>query len=93
MVSAKLQGGLGNYMFQIAAAHSLAIRNNDIAKFDFTSAYQVHKNIEYYTSNIFRNVLHGECELFWQYDEPSFAYDELPYKNGLLLNGYFQSEK
>lgn len=93
MVSAKLQGGLGNYMFQIAAAHTLAIRNNDVAKFDFTSAMQVHKNIKNYESNIFKNVLHGECELFWQYDEPTFAFNELPYKNGLLLNGYFQSEK
>ena len=93
MVSAKLQGGLGNYMFQIAAAHTLAVRNNDFAKFNFASAMQVHKNVEHYKSNIFRNVMHGECELFWQWDEPSFTFNEIPYKNGLLLNGYFQSEK
>ena len=93
MVSANLKGGLGNYMFQIAAAHTLAVRNNDVAKFDFTSAMQVHKNIENYKSNIFRNISYGDSELFWQYDEPTFAFNEIPYKNGLLLNGYFQSEK
>ena len=93
MVSANLKGGLGNYMFQIATAHTLAVRNNDIAKFNFASAMQVHKNVEHYKSNIFRNVISGECELFWQWDEPTFTFNEIPYKNGLLLNGYFQSEK
>ena len=93
MISCKLAGGLGNYMFQIATANTLAFKNNTIAKFNFSSAYQVHTNITYYADNIFRNVTNGDCELFYQYDEPSFSFNELPYKNGLLLNGYFQSER
>ena len=93
MISCNLNGGLGNYMFQIAAAHTLASKNNTIAKFNFSSANQVHKNISCYVDNIFRNVIDGDCELFWQYDEPSFSFSELPYENGLLLHGYFQSEQ
>ena len=65
MISCNLNGGLGNYMFQIAAAHTLASKNNTIAKFNFSSANQVHKNISCYVDNIFRNVIDGDCELFW----------------------------
>ena len=93
MISCNLVGGLGNYMFQIGATCTLACRNSDIAKFNFSSAYQVHKNITCYKDNIFRNIIDDDCELLWQYDEPSFSFNELPYKKGLLLNGYFQSEQ
>jgi len=34
MISCYLQGGLGNYMFQIAATESLVKKNNDKAVFD-----------------------------------------------------------
>lgn len=93
MISCNLAGGLGNYMFQIAATHTLAYRNNDVAKFNFSDAIQIHKNITCYKDNILRNVSNGPCDLFYQYDEPSFEFDELPYKSGMLLNGYFQSEQ
>jgi len=93
MISCNLTGGLGNYMFEIGAACTLAYKNNDIAKFNFSSAQQVHENITYYKDNIFSKIIDDNCELFWQYDEPSFLFNELPYKKGLLLNGYFQSEQ
>ena len=37
--SAKIQGGLGNQMFQVAAAWSCALQNNGIAIFDRNSPY------------------------------------------------------
>ena len=55
MVSSFLQGGLGNQMFQIAAAYALALRNNDKAVFDFdkcSSPLQGFKSTKY-QNNIF----------------------------------------
>ena len=93
MVSCTLAGGLGNYLFQIAAAHCVAVKNNDVSMFDFDSSIRVHRSIKVYQDNILRNVKVGMPILKVQYDEPSFAYNELPYQEGMLLNGYFQSEK
>ena len=49
MVTTKLTGGLGNYLFQIGAASSLAFKNGDKTIFDFgPSVGQAHKNINNY---------------------------------------------
>lgn len=93
MVSCHLAGGLGNYMFQIGAAVSLASRNNDTTLFDFSKAKKVHGSINSYKENIFRNIEVGIPYVSEIYNEPSFAFRQLPYKDGVLLNGYFQSEK
>ena len=39
MITCNLIGGLGNQMFQIAATHALALRNNDEAVFDLYKCY------------------------------------------------------
>ena len=93
MVSCKLQGGLGNYMFQAAAAHSLAVNNNTTAVFDLDNAARVHRHANVYKHNILRNLNVGEITLTCQYNEPHFHYSEIPYQLGVLLNGYFQSDK
>ena len=96
MVSCRLQGGLGNQMFQIAAAHALALRNNDTAVFNFNECYtplQGH-TANKYRDNIFSkiNVVDSYQHTMY-YQEPKFSYTELPYANGILLEGFFQSEK
>lgn len=94
MISCNLQGGLGNLLFQISAAHSLAISNNDISCFNISTTTGIqHKNPIKYISNIFRNLNHCTVANSQMYNEPKFSYSPIPYKENLTLNGYFQSEK
>lgn len=95
MITTKLQGGLGNQMFQIAVATSMAIDNNDKAVFDIDT----HKiglqgcNANKYKNNVFKKV---ECGVFYvenRYNEPNFCFNKIPHKQNMELNGYFQSEK
>ena len=96
MISSKLTGGLGNQMFQIAAAHALAILNNDQSCFDFDSCYTPlqGKPSNHYIYTIFKKI-NKKCDklLNKQYYENDFSYSEIPYESNLILNGYFQSEK
>ena len=89
MISCKLQGGLGNYLFQVAAMYSLS---EDVG-FNIQDATQVHGNIKKYLRNIFRKINQNVEGLQYEYDEPSFTYQPLPTYNNILFNGYFQSEK
>lgn len=96
MITAKLQGGLGNYMFQIAAAESLGVKHNDSVVFSETDCTSCHANVSKYKFDIFRNVNISHQPLMlikYDYDEPKFSYDELPYRKDMRLVGYFQSEK
>lgn len=79
MVTAKLIGGLGNNLFQMAAVIGYAKKHN--LKYYFpVRKYLTHlptrKPFETFT-----------------YKEKSFSYNEIPYHTSLVLNGYFQSEK
>jgi hypothetical protein len=94
MISAFLQGGLGNYMFQIAATQALAWDLGVEAKFDFNSASQVHRNIRDYQNNILGSVIDVSNPTFdTRYFEPDFGYNELHKIDNQILIGYFQSEK
>jgi len=93
MISTNLAGGLGNYMFQISVAHSLALDNNDESIFNIETTKIAHKKIESYLSNIFRNVNFGKIKSDFFYNEPNFTYEKIPYIENILLNGYYQSEK
>lgn len=94
MIGTYLQGGLGNYMFQIAAAHSLAIDNNTDSIFSINNFMKVHKHLSEYTDNIFRFVNFGpNVRYFRAYNEVGFDYSPIPFVENLLLRGYFQSEK
>jgi len=96
MISCNLQGGLGNQMFQIAAAISLAKSNNDIYSFNFENCFtpnQGNKSTKY-IDNIFKNIpSHTHNNFEKVYNEPKFSFSEIPYEKNLILNGYFQSEK
>jgi hypothetical protein len=96
MIGCRLQGGLGNQMFQIAAAHALALRNNDISGFDFETCFTPLQGnpSNKYKDNVLSKVNNVSGYKFRvDYYEPHFSYQELPYTTNLLLNGHFQSEK
>lgn len=95
MITAYLQGGLGNFLFQISAAISLASNNNDYAIFSSERAFIVHEPINKYLDNIFLNIKFQKeaIPVYYQYNEPAFEYQPIPYKPNLMLYGYFQSEK
>ena len=80
MISCRLKGGIGNRMFQIAATFSLAKQVGVDYVIDFDNS-------------IFKNVKNGTPITTKEYNEPKFSYTELPKEDGLMLNGYFQSEK
>ncbi|HUX57069.1 MAG TPA: alpha-1,2-fucosyltransferase [Bacteroidales bacterium] len=101
MITTHLKGGLGNQMFQIAAAYSLALDNNDECSFfmDNPNINQGHGS-RYYTTNVFRNlkelpdnmVERSDYEQI-RYMEPRFNFDPIPYRERMVLQGFFQSEK
>lgn len=96
MISAQLQGGLGNQMFQISTAVALAQRNNDIAVFDPSSHYLPlqGRKCEIYRESIFRNINFSKIESVSNfYREPRCSYSEILYIKNMMLHGYFQSEK
>ena len=94
MISVYLQGGLGNFMFQIAACASIAKEHGDEYIICDRGNYIVHKNLDAYKDNIFRKIpivdYSGEYRV---YNEPNFTYDKLIYSENMKLHGYFQSEK
>jgi hypothetical protein len=95
-ITSKLKGGLGNYLFQIAAAFSYSKKYDKKLFFDPSDAYIVHKNIEHYMGNIFSKLIFQtnteRCNR--NYLEGSFNYTEIPYfEDSICLDGYFQSDK
>ena len=94
MVGSVLKGGLGNMMFQIAAAEAVSYRINVEAVFRPHTEGIVHRQVDAYTDNIFRNVKFDQHPLYLNtYYEPSFSYSDLPAHDHFLYDGYFQSEK
>jgi hypothetical protein len=96
-VTIKLQGGLGNYLFQIATAYSYGLLHDKNVLFNVSEAIQIHRHITTYQENIFRKVNFVSSinyTNFNLYREPNFSYDAIPFINGsVYLEGYFQSEK
>jgi len=94
MISCKLAGGLGNYLFQIGVASSIAYDHNNTAAFDFINVGQAHKNINLYKDTILRNINTETPLSEYSFKEArDFTYQEIPYTENLILDGYFQSEK
>lgn len=94
MISCFLQGGLGNYMFQIATTLSLSKDYGFNCVFNSKNYLKVHNDIENYRDNIFRNVNFDEKFIYDHvYNEPTFNYEKIKINDKTLLNGYFQSEK
>jgi len=94
MISTILQGGLGNQMFQIAAAYSLAQKVQTNLIVDPSKHYLPLQgnNCLAYKNNIFKNIKFDFIEnynnKFELFEENGF---NIPLKDNLILKGYFQS--
>lgn len=96
MIYVKLYGRLGNNLFQLAAAATLANQYED--EFCPVIDKQVHDLYEFYsqfTGNVLRNIPYPvdikNITYQTEYKEKNFGYSPLPYQPDILLNGYFQS--
>ncbi|WP_304246933.1 alpha-1,2-fucosyltransferase [Parabacteroides gordonii] len=91
MIYIKLDGRLGNNLFQIAAGASLAEK--------LGVAYKaVPLDKEYagqFKQSIFRKIDFQEIfpENLFVYKEPCFKYRQIPLQSDMIIDGYFQSEK
>lgn len=95
MISCNLLGGIGNQMFQIATAHAFGLRHGIMSCFNLEGCYtpnQGNTSLNYKDS-VFKNLNRENVIFSTLYNEPKFSYQEIPYHENLLLNGYFQSEK
>lgn len=96
MVTIFLQGGLGNQMFQVAAAYNFAKINDDSSEFNFNQCNTPHqgKIAINYKNSIFKNFTHSESlKIEFIYDQKEHSYKNIPYKKNIMLRGFFQSEK
>ena len=95
-VTTKLQGGIGNMLFQIAVAYSYSKKFNKELILHKEGAIIVHKSIDTYGDNILKNIeFSNPINSQIQHNEDGFHYQEIsdyPDKN-VLLYGYFQSDK
>ncbi len=109
MIIARLQGGLGNQMFQYAAARALAEKNSTSVALDLTwfgQAFDADTTPRHYELDCFaldsttkkyknRLIIKVLYSRSTIYNEPYFHYnpDLLKLPNHTVLNGYFQSEQ
>jgi hypothetical protein len=95
MISARLCGGLGGRLFQIAAAFALALDNNDECAFNLNMGSVCLVKPETYRNNVFRKLkdLPPEWVQEAYYQERRYNYDPIPYHKNLMIGGYFGSEK
>lgn len=96
-VSIKLQGGLCNYLFQIAAAYAYSLKYNKKLILSENDSVVIHKHLSSYKTNILRNVefvSNVDYSRFKVYNEQGFHYTEIPELDGdIYLIGYYQSAK
>ena len=95
MIVPRLKGGLGNQLFQIAAAYSHALEVGD----DFAINYNLPhylgqgKQCTTYKDTVFSKIKSTDITPSSYYSEKDFTYNKIPQQKNLLLDGYFQSEK
>lgn len=96
IVSPTLAGGLGNQMFEIAAAASLSKDNNALLVINPNEHILPNqgRNINNYTSNIFSRIaLDNNPPLKTHYSWNKIYYKPIPYKPNMKLEGHYQSFK
>lgn len=95
MITCKLQGGIGNQLFQIATTFALAKRYNLDYGFIFDQCHtplQGHPSNKY-RNNILKNIPEFQGVIGYMYKEPEHPFNPISVRDGLYLEGYFQSEK
>lgn len=103
MIYTKLHGRIGNHLFEMAAAATLANRNNDdwcaVCHKDYIIASPdkcyIWDYVQPFLNNIYRNVsiLEFQPKEVKEFKQDGFHYTPIPYYNNILLNGGFQSYK
>ena len=104
MILIELVGGLGNQLFQIFCGIHYSIEYNmsfcindnkrdKVSTLDHKSPRPTYFDIflKGLSSNLYSNS-HMKSS-FFLYNEPSFLYNKIPYKDNLRISGYFQSPK
>jgi hypothetical protein len=100
MITPRLKGGLGNQMFQIAAAYAAAKDHDTEMAIDLSITHtsgQGHPHKKY-DDNLYKNIPRFEFKgtEFEVYNEPKFSYSKIPAppdNKHLIIDGYFQSPK
>lgn len=82
MITMNLAGRLGNFMFIVAATYAYSLRH----KMDYCIPPEQYFR---YFPNL--KMCDSTSYPFTQYNEPSFAFNEIPKFEHVKLNGYFQS--
>jgi len=96
IVSPTLAGGLGNQMFEIAAAASLAKDNNAQLIVNPNEHFLPNqgKNVNTYANNIFSKIVFDEnppIKVKYSWENPTFK--PIPYSANIKLGGHYQSFK
>ena len=96
VVSPTLAGGLGNQMFEVAAAASLAKDNGAQLVVNPNEHFLPNqgKNVSTYSQNIFRKVVFDSkppVKVGYSWEKPTFQ--PIPYAPNLKLGGHYQSYK
>lgn len=96
MITVNLKGGLGNQLYQIAAAYSFAKDNN--TEFFINTNYKgwtalQGKNPDTYKDSLYKNFNYNQFTPEFTYTEKEFRYKKIPFLNdhSLAIDGYFQS--
>jgi hypothetical protein len=95
IVSCKLMGGLGNYLFQIAATYAYSLEFSKNFSIDISDIMVVHKPLSNYSNNILKKIKFVTNESFTKFFHQSgHHYEPIPFfDSNLKLIGHFQSEK
>ena len=95
----RLQGQLGNQLFQIATAVALAQENQCDLYFpdfsDVTAPYLKTRDVEKNYHALFHRIPRqtSPVEPAFFYSEPGYEYHPIPYRENMEISGFFQSEK
>lgn len=84
MIYLAYDGRLGNQLFQLAAGINLSIENN---------CQLLVQPSPYYKFINFKPEIYLSPKYTSEFVEPTFHYSKIIYKPGMLLKGYYQSEK
>lgn len=93
---ARVQGGIGNQLFIIAAGFAYSKKHSKRFAID-TSNWTASqgKSVNEYRNTIFKNfIFENSPDNTFIYNEKRFNYDELPYNDSsIIISGFFQSLK
>lgn len=96
MIYPTLAGGLGNQMFEVAAAASLAKDNNAVVAINPEQHILPNqgRNVKNYLTNIFSKIVTDpNPKIDSKYSWDKIGYKKIPYSPNLQLGGHYQSYK